>query len=97
VRRIAIESYFSDPTAYARDLFSEDFRSLPPEDEGRRNLADLAEFTLKFESLSQTELLDEWPELFGVDSTPVIAMYRRAAKETRAVLAGYRAGKQVLQ
>jgi 7-cyano-7-deazaguanine synthase in queuosine biosynthesis len=96
IRRIAIESYMPDPTSYGRDLFSEDFRSLPPEDEGRRNLADLAEFTLKFEVLSDTELLDEWPELFAIDSAQAIAMYRRAAAETRKILAPYPAGKQVL-
>ena len=85
-----------DPTPYGRDLFSEDFRSLAQDDEGRRNLADLAEFTIKFEALSDTELLDEWPELFAIYSTPAIAMYRRAAAETRKVLAAYPAGKQLL-
>ncbi len=81
IRRIAIESYGTDVTSYARDIFNEDFRSLPPDDDGRRNLADLAEFTLKFDTLSDTELFDEGPELFAIDSAPAIAMYRRAAAD----------------
>jgi len=97
IRRIAIESYGADMTAYGRDIFNEDFRSLLPDDDGRRNLADLAEFTLKFETLSDTELFDEWPELFAIDSVSVIAMYRRAAADTRSVLSRYPAGQQVLQ
>jgi hypothetical protein len=97
IRRIAVESYMPDPTAYARDMFSQNFGSLAPDDEGRRNLADLAEFTIKFETMSDTELLDEWPELFAVDSTQVTKMYRRAAAETRKVLTRYKGGKQVLQ
>lgn len=98
IRRIAIESYQPDTTLYGRDIFSADFRSLLPNDEGRRNLADLAEFTLKFETLSTQELYDEWPELFSanVDATAAIAMYKRAAAETRAVLSKYPTGAQVL-
>ena len=98
VRRIAIESYGPDLTAYGRDVFGEDFGRLAPEDEGRRNLADLAEFTINFEKLSDQELFDEWPELYSanIDPPSVIAMYRRAASETRKVLSKYRGGKQVL-
>jgi 7-cyano-7-deazaguanine synthase in queuosine biosynthesis len=97
IRRIAVESYQPDPTAYARDVFKQNFGSLPPEDEGRRNLADLAEFTIKFETMSDAELLDEWPELFGIDSARAIEMYRRAAADTRKVLTRYKGGKQALQ
>ena len=64
-RRIAIESHLPDETAYVRDVFSENLEDMGPADEGRRNLADLAEFTLKFERMSETELFDEWPELFS--------------------------------
>ena len=98
IRRIAIESYEPDKTQYGRDVFSADFRSLPPDDEGRRNLVDLAEFTLKFEQLSIQELYDEWPELFSsnIDAAATISMYQRAAAETRAVLANYPVLSQVL-
>lgn len=98
IRRIAIESYQNDPTAYARDLFRLPFRSLLADDEGRRNLADLAEFTLNFESKTVQELFEEWPELYSsnIDAPNVIQMYRRAAAETRAVLSRYPVGGEVL-
>lgn len=91
IRRIAIESYQPDKTAYARDVFKAKFGSLEPGDEGRRNLADLGELTLKFERLSDAELFDEWPELFSenIDAPGTIKMYRRAAAETRAILSKY--------
>jgi 7-cyano-7-deazaguanine synthase in queuosine biosynthesis len=96
IRRIAIESYQKDPTKYARDMFEQDFANLPPEDEGRRNLADLAEFTLMFEISTHQGLLDVWPELYSVDQKPVIEMYRRGAAETRAVLSKHKVGPVVL-
>jgi 7-cyano-7-deazaguanine synthase in queuosine biosynthesis len=98
IRRIAIESYQPDTTQYGRDIFSMDFANLPADDEGRRNLADLAEFTLKFERLTSQELYDEWPELFSpnIDAPATIAMYQRAAIETRAILSNYPVGVQVL-
>jgi 7-cyano-7-deazaguanine synthase in queuosine biosynthesis len=74
IRRIAIESYQKDPTAYARDVFSLSFRALAPEDEGRRNLAELAEFTLNFEAKTDQDICDEWPELYSsnIDAPAVI-------------------------
>ena len=98
IRRIAIESYQSDQTAYGRDVFRENLSNLGVNDEGRRNLVDLAEFTLKFEKMSDLELYDEWPELFSsnIDAPATISMYRRAAKETRNVLSKYPVAAQVL-
>jgi 7-cyano-7-deazaguanine synthase in queuosine biosynthesis len=98
IRRIAIESYQPDSTAYGRDIFNEDFRALLPTDEGRRNLADLAEFTLNFERMTDQELFDEWPELYSknIDALATIAMYRRAAAETRTILSKYPVALQVL-
>lgn len=91
IRRISIESHGPDQTTYGRDVFRENFQSMPPGDEGRRNLADLCEFMRCFERFRTSELLNEWPELYSpnVDSTATIAMYKRAAAETRAVLRGY--------
>jgi 7-cyano-7-deazaguanine synthase in queuosine biosynthesis len=91
IRRIAIETHGTDPTAYGRDLFSENFPSMSTGDEARRNLSDLCEFTKRFETTTDAELLDEWPELYSsnVDASETIDMYRRAAAETRAVLARY--------
>lgn len=91
IRRIAIENHGTDSTAYARDPFKENFSALPPEDDARRNLADLAEFMLRFESSADQDILDEWPELYSpnINKREVIGMYRRAAKETRTVLGRY--------
>jgi hypothetical protein len=79
-------------------VFKEKFGDLNPADEGRRNLADLAELTLKFEKMSDAELYDEWPELYSenVDAPATIGMYRRAAAETRNVLSKYPSSAQVL-
>jgi 7-cyano-7-deazaguanine synthase in queuosine biosynthesis len=98
IRRIAIESYQPDKTAYGRDVFKEKIGDLKPSDEGRRNLADLAELTLKFEKMSDAELYDEWPELYSenIDAPATIEMYRRAAAESRAILAKYPSCAQVL-
>jgi len=98
IRRIAIESYQPDGTAYARDIFQQDLRQLATSDEGRRNLADLAEFTLKFEKMADAELYDEWPELYSenLDAAATILMYKRAAADTRNLLTKYPVGSQVL-
>jgi 7-cyano-7-deazaguanine synthase in queuosine biosynthesis len=91
VRRVAIETHGDDPTAYGRDSFAQNFSAMDPGDEARRNLADLCEFTRKFETMNDTELVDEWPELYSanIDQVAAISMYRRAAQQTRAVLSRY--------
>jgi len=91
IRRIAIEHWCADPTAYARDLFSETFAALSADDAGRRNLADYAEFMLRVESTDNSEVTVEWPELVTppVVASKAIDMYRRAAKETRKVFSKY--------
>lgn len=91
VRRIAIETHGDDPTPYARDSFAENFPTLEAQDEARRNLADLCEFSRKFETMSDADLMDEWPELHSsiINQSMTINMYRRAAQQTRAVLSKY--------
>jgi len=77
----------TDPTTYNRDLFSDDVSKLPPEDDGRRNLFDFAEFNLQIEKLSPAQISDRWPELITLtDSADIIKMYKRAAGESRKVL-----------
>jgi 7-cyano-7-deazaguanine synthase in queuosine biosynthesis len=99
IRRVAIETHCPDPTDYARDIFTENFADLAPTDEGRRNLADLGEFTIKFETLTQQDIFTEWPELFSplINSVQVIGMYKRAATQTRAIFSKYSGATQVLQ
>jgi hypothetical protein len=87
IRRIAIETHGADPTAYSRDLFSQDIPQLGPGDDGRRNLYDLVEFNYQIAKLSPVEISDKWPELLTIsDSTEIIKMYKRAAIESRNAL-----------
>lgn len=91
IRRIAIEYHAKDSTAYARDAFNEEIGALPEDDEARRNLVDLTEFILQFERLPDIEIMSNWPDLYSnnINATAAIGMYRRAAKESRRVLAQY--------
>jgi 7-cyano-7-deazaguanine synthase in queuosine biosynthesis len=91
VRRIAVESHGVDPTAYERDLFAEPFATLNGADDGRRNLADFAEFVLRIEGYSEVEIMQEWPDLYSpqIARSEVIGMYRRACAEARTVLGKY--------
>lgn len=99
IRRVAIETHGDDPTPYGRDSFAQDFSTMDADDEARRNLADLCEFSRKFETMSDADLIDEWPELYSanLDQASTISMYRRAAQQTRAVLAKYSGLAAVLQ
>jgi 7-cyano-7-deazaguanine synthase in queuosine biosynthesis len=91
VRRIAIEGCCPDLTAYGRDLWRERIRELPWDDDGRRNLSELIQFAIQFESLSNDELTSTWPELISrdFDSVQVINMYKRFAAEAMQVWQGY--------
>lgn len=91
IRRVAIETHGDDPTSYVRDSFAENFSTMEAEDEARRNLADLCEFSHKFETMRDADLVDEWPELYSanIDQVAALNMYRRAAQQTRAVLSRY--------
>jgi 7-cyano-7-deazaguanine synthase in queuosine biosynthesis len=98
VRRIAIESHGADPTIYERNLFTEPFASLSDADEGRRNLADFAEFVVRVKRYSEVEIMTEWPELYSpqIVRSEVIGMYRRACVEARNVLGKYSNLKPIL-
>lgn len=91
VRRVAIETHGADLTSYGRDAFAQNFSAMDPDDEARRNLAELCEFSRKFETMSDADLIDEWPELYSpnIDQVATIGMYRRAAQQTLAVLSKY--------
>jgi 7-cyano-7-deazaguanine synthase in queuosine biosynthesis len=91
IRRVAIESHGPDPTRYERDLFSEPVGALPPDDDGRRNLADFGEFVVRVEKYSAIQMMTEWPDLYCRQIKPAAAiqMYKRSAAEARAVLSRY--------
>lgn len=88
IRHIAISTHCSDPTVYARQLLAEPIRQLPESDDGRRNLVDLCEFIYRFSSMTDEDLLSEFPELYSEDisASAAIEMYRRFSVEAKAIL-----------
>jgi hypothetical protein len=91
VRRIAFEFNSIVLPEYKRDLLSQDISALGENDEGKRNLVDIAEFSHAFLSMSDAELEMMFPDLINpeIDKTSAIAMYRRFSSEARAVLTKY--------
>jgi 7-cyano-7-deazaguanine synthase in queuosine biosynthesis len=91
VRRIALEDKGVRLREYARDLFREDILQLSPEDAGKRNLLELAEFAVFFLTLSDAGLEDKFPEVINpsFDKTEAISMYRRFASEARNTFRRY--------
>jgi 7-cyano-7-deazaguanine synthase in queuosine biosynthesis len=91
MRRIAIETYTTDPTSYARNILVESLSDMKPDDDGRRNLYDLAEFTFLLRSLDDDSVQMEYPELLTeiFDASAVVKMYRRFASEAAVVLGRY--------
>jgi len=91
VRRIALEHHNLLLAEYERDLLVEDVASLPPSDDGKRNLAELAEFAYAFTTQTDGELMLSYPDLINehIDSNAAIAMYRRFANEASAIFANY--------
>jgi hypothetical protein len=92
IRRIAIEWNGPAVNEYARDLLSEDVGALPPEDEGKRNLVELAEFVSLFRrNRNRAEMEHFFPELVTTkfDASQTIDMYRRFAAEAIGVLGRY--------
>jgi 7-cyano-7-deazaguanine synthase in queuosine biosynthesis len=92
IRRIAIEHNGAAVNEYARDLLSEDVSALPPDDEGKRNLVELAEFIGLFRAnRNRAEMEHLFPELVTTkfDAGQTIDMYRRFAGEAVGVLGRY--------
>ena len=91
IRRLAIETHGVDATRYERQLLEADIRGLGPEDTGRRNMMDLAEFIVKVRGSSDDEMKNAWPVLYSgsVNATSAIEMYRRFAAEAIAVCSRY--------
>ena len=89
IRRIAIESWQSDPTKYERDVWSE---AVPTaEDDGHRNLVDLLEFVHQFSTQTDADLMANYPELYSphLNARAAIEMYRRFAVEATSIFNNY--------
>ena len=88
VRRIAVETWIPDPTAYLRDPWRQVPSSTAEDDIAHRNLYDLVEFVRRVSKYSVEEMTNEWPELYSpnLSAAQVIDMYKRFASEALAVL-----------
>ncbi|MGR3175466.1 MAG: 7-cyano-7-deazaguanine synthase [Candidatus Scalindua sp.] len=93
-RRIAVEYNGLEFDEYKRDIFTEDIKNLPPDDNGKRNLIDLVEFLTKFNNYSKSDfdnILNDFPELYNehIDQKKAVELYRRLAKEAFLVFRKY--------
>lgn len=98
-RRIALETNGLNLAEYNRDILTEDVARLPPENEGKRNLVELAEFTKIFSrSYSEAALQEKYPDLVNLyfDSAEAIRMYRRFAQEAHSVFNRYPAVRSIV-
>lgn len=92
IRRIANEFNGIMLDEFNTDIFSEDVGSFESDNEGKRNIIELAEFISFFkQSISNAEIINQYPELVNeqIDSTQAINMYRRFAEEARRVFDNY--------
>jgi 7-cyano-7-deazaguanine synthase in queuosine biosynthesis len=92
IRRIAVEFNGLRLPEYKRDLFRENIAALAPEDDGKRNIVDLAEFVHVFGSgRSQAQLEETYPDLASpyFSALTATSMYRRFAAEAISVFGSY--------
>jgi 7-cyano-7-deazaguanine synthase in queuosine biosynthesis len=93
VRRIALEHNGLKVSAeYQRDLLSENVSKLAADDEGKRNLTELALFASRFRmKRSQQDYVLDFPELVSkyFDAAKAIDMYQRFSNEAATVLSKY--------
>jgi 7-cyano-7-deazaguanine synthase in queuosine biosynthesis len=91
VRRIAFEFNGINIAEYKTDLFRKDVPSLPEDDEGKRNIVELASFAYEFATRSEAELAFRFPDIINpsFDQAQAIQMYRRFAGEAVTVLRRY--------
>jgi 7-cyano-7-deazaguanine synthase in queuosine biosynthesis len=98
VRRISLEANGLELPEYARDLLREDVSKLKSDDDGKRNLIDLAEFSYRFTHESDAQILDAYADLVSphIDFDKAVGMYRRFATEANIVLQNYPLAAKVL-
>lgn len=91
IRRVALECHGVRADSWTRDIFAENVAALAPDDEGKRNLVELAAFAVAFRDLTNAELDIDYCELYNeyFDRDRAAAMYRRFAAEAQAVLSSY--------
>ena len=92
IRRIANEYNNIKINEYNRDILSEDIADLDPDDKGKRNFIELAEFVKVFHNTrSQAQMINSYPELLNnsFDTGRAIDMYRRFASEANQVFSSY--------
>jgi 7-cyano-7-deazaguanine synthase in queuosine biosynthesis len=92
IRRIALETHGLRLAEYERDLLSEDVQRLSPDDDGKRNLNELGDFIRWFGGgHPDADILDNFPDLHNefIDREAAMKMYKRFAREARAVLTNY--------
>lgn len=91
IRRISTEYGGLNIPEFARDLLNEDLDKLKTDDEGRRNISELAEFSKTFAIFNDADIEFNYPDLISryFDQEMAVKMYRRFAQETRAVFNKY--------
>ena len=100
IRRIAIEANGVTIQEFKRDLLAEEITSLGFEDEGKRNIIELAEFVKFIETAGSDAAIEyAYPDLINqyIDAPRAIAMYRRFEVEARTVFNNYPSLKTVVQ
>jgi 7-cyano-7-deazaguanine synthase in queuosine biosynthesis len=91
VRRIAIEVNGTQLAEYKRDLLGENIARLPDDDEGKRNVMDLALFAHAFLNTLPAQLESDFSDMINpeVDKEKAIELYKRFAGEARKVWTRY--------
>ena len=92
VRRIALEHHGVTLPEYDTDLFGQDVAKLPENDDGKRNILEIADLVLRFsDSASDESLIVEYPDLINrhIDRGAALGMYRRFAVEAMGVFGRY--------
>jgi hypothetical protein len=97
-RHIAIAQHTNDQTGYQRRIWEEHIGSLPFEDDGRRNVAELAEFIVAMRDYDNEEAIATWVELINphFDLSEALDLHRRFGLEALSVLSRYDSLAQLL-
>jgi hypothetical protein len=93
-----VEHHLPDRTGYQRRVWEEDIGALRFEDDGRRNVAELAEFVVSMRDYDDEMAMATYIELVNphFDFGPALDMHRRFAREALRVLGRYPAVAKLL-